>query len=265
MFIYKITVLPINGIYIGLDTNEVYKEKRWKCHCRNAFGKDHNRKKTKIYRAMIEHGLDQCTYEVLETGFNSMAELALAEIKYIQMFDSFRNGLNSTIGGDGLFRWNLTTITPEEEASIRLALGRSFREMNHKKYEGTTPEQRSNMIACAFTPEVNKKRAKTLKKYYNAHPEAIDHKMKKLSEWRENNKEKLLEQCKANGLRGAAKMAKQIIAQLPNGEITTYVSKNEFRRQTGQWAYIVIAKTKEGIVHNGFKAWELQDYDGDIE
>ena len=32
MFIYKITVVPLNQVYIGLDTKPSYKLSRWKTH-----------------------------------------------------------------------------------------------------------------------------------------------------------------------------------------------------------------------------------------
>ena len=36
MYIYKITVVPLNQCYIGFDTKPSYKLNRWKTHCQNS-------------------------------------------------------------------------------------------------------------------------------------------------------------------------------------------------------------------------------------
>ena len=94
MFIYKITVGE--KIYIGFDTNPSYKLSRWKTHCQNA-EKNLN---TKLYNAMILHGIENCKVEIVEDNFKDVVSLALAEIDYIKKYNSFYEGLNSTFGGD---------------------------------------------------------------------------------------------------------------------------------------------------------------------
>ena len=232
MFIYKITVIPLNQVYIGLDTKPVYKQARWKEHCRAAFK---GQKKRKIHNAMREHGIEHCIYEVIDSDFNSIGSLALAEIKYIQQFDSYKNGLNSTPGGDGLGRANLSQLSAEEIQQIRNVLGSSFKEHNRKKWLDTTSEQRKEMVKHAHTPEVNAKRRDTLRKYYDSTPGSKEAKSKGIVEWQQKNQDQLRKNNISNGLKGAAKVSKKLQVELPGGNMLYYPSKSEFQRQTGQW------------------------------
>ena len=253
MFIYKITVIPINQVYVGLDTKPVYKQSRWKEHCRAAFK---GQKKRKIHDAMREYGLEQCLYEVIDSDFDRIGSLALAEISYIKKFDSYKNGLNSTPGGDGLGRADLTQLTSEEIQQIRNTLGGSFKDYNRKKWADTTPEQRREMVRHAHTPEVNARRRQTLKQYYESAPEVKKAKSKSIVDWQKNNQEQLRKNNRINSLKGAAKVSKKLQVECPNGNVLYYPSKSEFQRATGQWAKTIIEKTSQGLSHNGYKAWE---------
>lgn len=253
MFIYKITVIPLNQVYIGLDTEPVYKKARWKDHCREC----KKETKRKLHLAMKVYGINQCNYEVVEDGFTSMGSLALAEIKYIEEYDSYKNGLNSSRGGDGLGHKNWNLLTEEEILTIKTKLGEHFKEYNKKKWNDTTPEQRKNMVKNAFTPEVNKKRAESLKEFYKANPQSIDNKVSKILEWQKNNKELHRAIAKSNGAKGAAKVSKRLEIEKEDGTILFFNSKSEFQRQTGQWAATILKKTKNGEFHNGYKAKEV--------
>ena len=83
MFIYKITVVPIGKVYIGLDTKPEYKKSRWKTHCKESITDP----KGKLHKAIHQYGPDNCVYEVIDTEFHSISQLALAEIKYIRQYD----------------------------------------------------------------------------------------------------------------------------------------------------------------------------------
>ncbi len=253
MFIYKITVLPINKSYIGFDTRPSYKLNRWKTHCKNY--KNYN---TKLYKAMNDYGLENCKIEILEDNFDKIAELALAEIRYIEQLDTFKNGLNSTKGGDGLGSRLLSTMTEDEILQIKQALGFRFSEYNKNvKWANTTAEQRREIIKPAFTPEINARRRETLKKYYEVHPESKEYKLSILKEWRKNNKEYHKKICAKNGLKGAEKVSKKLKIEKEDGTILFFQSKSEFNRQTGEWAKTIIQKTKEGKFHHGYKIIEV--------
>jgi len=253
MYIYKITVIPLDKVYIGLDTHPSYKLKRWREHCRNAL----KQYKTKLYQAMRVHGIENCTLEILADNFSSVTELALSEIRYIELYDSFNNGLNSTRGGDGMGRHLLHQMTPSDILKIKDALGANFSEYNKQiKWANTTADERKVLTQHLHTEEIYLKKSNTLKKFYQANPKEKNKKKIGIVEWQTKNQDLLRANNKKNSLIGAAKVSKKISVETPDGNMLCFPSKSEFQRQTGQWAKTVIDKTKQGLSHNGYKAWE---------
>lgn len=253
MFIYKITVVPINKVYIGLDTKPSYKLARWKTHC----AETQKRCKTKLHKAMKEYGIENCTVEVLEDNFSSIGELALAEILYIKQFNSYKNGLNSTPGGDGLGKQLLCHLTDDELSKIKASLGDSFRNYNKNiKWANTSAADRKELTKHLHTEEIYKKKSVTLKKFYEANPEVAKNKSLGIQKWQQENQLEFRERNKLNSLKGAAKVSKRLLVELPDCSMLYYPSKSEFQRATGQWAKTVLEKTKQGLSHNGYRAWE---------
>jgi len=253
MFIYKITVVPVNKIYIGLDTKPSYKLSRWKHHCIES----KTRCQTDLHKTMNLYGIESCNIEILEDNFESIGKLALAEIEYIKKFDSYKNGLNSTPGGDGLGKHDLCNLSEEEILKIKKSLGDNFKNYNKNiKWANTSEADRKEMTKHLHTEEIYKKKSKTLKNFYIANPDVKKQKGKGIKKWQENNSEKLKEQNRINSAKGAAKVSKKLKVALQSGEVLYYPSKSEFQRQTGQWANTILKKTRQGLFHNGYKAWE---------
>ena len=253
MFIYKITVIPINQIYIGLDTKPSYKLSRWSKHQEEA----NTRCRTKLHTAMNQHGIENCTIEIIEDGFESVGKLALAEIHYIKQYNSYRNGLNSTPGGDGLGKHDLASLTDDEIQQIRTALSESFSEYNKNiKWANTTPADRKELTSHLHNEQVYKKKSDTLKKFYEANPNVKKDKGISIKHWQSENKEQLKETNRINSLKGAAKVSKKIVVEKEDGTVLHFNSKSEFNRGTGEWAETILRKTKEGKFHNGYKGWE---------
>jgi group I intron endonuclease len=101
--IYKITCLITDRPYIGLTTRRI--EKRWKEHL--ASGKrrikaNKNMEKiignSKLYDAMVDHGIDNFTIEIIEEVPND-SDLDDREIFWIKYYDSVNNGYNILTGG----------------------------------------------------------------------------------------------------------------------------------------------------------------------
>lgn len=91
-YIYRIYNDINEKSYIGLTTNTV--ETRWKRHLYNsAFIQYH------LYDAMRLYGVEHFFVETLETVDNDF--LTEREQYWIQYYDSFHNGYNETIGGEG--------------------------------------------------------------------------------------------------------------------------------------------------------------------
>lgn len=231
MFIYKITVIPINQVYIGFDTAPSYKLSRWKDHCKNA--KLH--RKSKLYTAMAKYGIENCSIEIVEDNFKSIVELAVAEIMYIEKYNSYLFGLNSTRGGDGLGRHILHELSNDDILLIKKTLGDRLSEYNKNvKWANTTIESRRELTKHLNTPEIIKKRGTTLKQFYNANPEIKKEKGKVIKQWSANNKEKVKIRNQINGLKGAAKVSKTFTVETEDGNILKFNSKSEFQRITKQ-------------------------------
>lgn len=252
MFIYKITITTIDKCYIGLDTKAEYKESRWKMHCKDMNGTSTR----KIHNAMREAGIENCKYEVLERGFTSLAALAVAEIEYIKQHDSYRNGLNSSPGGDGIGRHNLKSMTDDEIQSIRRSLGEHWTSYNNERWSGMSVSDRKHAVAHLHTLEVQQKKAETLKKFYVQNPNARTEKSKSIKEWQQNNKDLVTKNSRQNGLKGAAKISKAIVLEKEDGSILHFKSRSEMHRETGLWFSTLLEKHKTKAYHNGYRLKE---------
>lgn len=89
-FIYKITNKVNGKVYIGQTRYTI--EFRWRQHLHK---KDH----TYFHNAIRKYGTENFIVEILEEC--NYEDLNSREIYYISKFNSFKNGYNSTIGGDG--------------------------------------------------------------------------------------------------------------------------------------------------------------------
>lgn len=94
--LYKITNIVNGKIYIGKTYIEL--KERWKAHINDALREDRPNK-TKFQNAIRKHGPENFRIEII--GQFEEGELEQKEIEYIQKYDSYKNGYNSTLGGDG--------------------------------------------------------------------------------------------------------------------------------------------------------------------
>lgn len=93
LVVYKICFDDTHKCYVGITNNF---ERRKKKHLQNAEAGI----KTKICKALRKYKNPK--FEILENCL-SIEELYEAENKYIKKFDSFDDGYNSTLGGEGTF------------------------------------------------------------------------------------------------------------------------------------------------------------------
>jgi group I intron endonuclease len=92
--IYKITNKTNDKVYIGCTTMTL--EERYKGHLYRCFNKNYD---CKLYNSMRKHGKENFKIDLLEEcNIESIYEI---EKKYIDQYDSYKNGLNSTLGGEG--------------------------------------------------------------------------------------------------------------------------------------------------------------------
>ena len=92
-YIYQIVNDVNNKVYIGKTEFSI--EKRFKEHCSDAF-RERNEKRP-LYAAMRKYGIEHFHIELIEETDNPEER----EIYWIEEKQSFKNGYNATLGGDG--------------------------------------------------------------------------------------------------------------------------------------------------------------------
>lgn len=95
-YIYLITNDINNKHYVGKTLETV--EKRWKQHISDSkkFSKEHR----PLYLAMQKYGIENFTITTLES-VDDINLLNEKEQYWIEYYQSFKNGYNATLGGDG--------------------------------------------------------------------------------------------------------------------------------------------------------------------
>lgn len=94
-YIYKISNKINNKVYIGKTNRTV--EKRWREH-RRSYNKQRNEKRP-LYNAMRLYGIDNFFIETIEQVDYSVVNER--EQYWINYYNSYNDGYNATIGGDG--------------------------------------------------------------------------------------------------------------------------------------------------------------------
>ena len=123
--IYKITNKENGLIYIGCTINTL--DKRFGEHLSRCLTSTH---KSKLYNSMKKYGQENFIIELIEEcDLNIIYE---TEKKYIEQYDSYNNGLNSTIGGEGCLGY---THSPEKKVKISESL------KNGNSHKGKTYEE----------------------------------------------------------------------------------------------------------------------------
>lgn len=126
--IYKITNIINNQVYIGQSINI---EMRWQQHI---YEGTHQRKNSKLYAAMNKYGIQNFMFEVLEECPLEQSYLDIREQYWIEYYNSYNNGYNMTIGGQGEGSW---TYDPK---IIRLLWD-----------DGCSVAEIKNMLGCCYT------------------------------------------------------------------------------------------------------------------
>jgi len=133
--IYKITNKENGSIYIGCTINSL--EKRFGEHLSRCFTSEY---KSKLYNSMKKYGQENFTIELIEEcDLNIIYE---TEKKYVEQYDSYNNGLNSTIGGEGCLGY---THSPEirQKISENTKNGNSHKGKTYEElYGGKAEEQK---------------------------------------------------------------------------------------------------------------------------
>lgn len=90
---------PSGKSYIGQTSFP--EEKRWKEHCNVAFLKSSPAYNYPLSRAIRKYGPDSFVLKILEDNIEDVETLCEREIYWISYYNTFKEGLNATIGGQG--------------------------------------------------------------------------------------------------------------------------------------------------------------------
>ena len=93
-YIYKITNIINKKMYIG-KTTHINPRRRWSEHQAEAKNSNHNHRA--LYKAINKYGAENFVFEIIEETNNPEER----EMYYIQFYDTFHNGYNETLGGEG--------------------------------------------------------------------------------------------------------------------------------------------------------------------
>jgi group I intron endonuclease len=105
--IYKVTCRITGKVYVG--KTEISTEKRWQQHCTAAFLPSHGDYDFPFHRAIRKYGKENFTIETIDYASTSQ-ELNEKEKYWIKFFNSYNNGYNSSLGGDGHLKYNYDDI-----------------------------------------------------------------------------------------------------------------------------------------------------------
>ena len=109
-FLYIIRNNVNSKVYVGITSRSL--AQRWSGH-----KADSRRCKTKLYNAMTKYGIDQF-YIMPLLEYDTLDALVRAEIEAIAAFNSYKNGYNSSVGGDSNVG---KVISKETRAKMRQA------------------------------------------------------------------------------------------------------------------------------------------------
>lgn len=103
-YIYRIVNDINNKIYVGLATTSI--EERFATHLKDCHKRTHE--KRPLYAAMNKYGIEHFRIELIEEC--DIDFLAEREQYWIEFYDSYHNGYNATLGGDGKPLYNHKAI-----------------------------------------------------------------------------------------------------------------------------------------------------------
>lgn len=160
--IYKIVNQINNKVYIGCTINSL--EKRLSEHLYRCFNTDSN---SKLYNSIRKYGVENFSIELIEEcELNVLYEI---EMKYVEMYDSYENGLNTTKGGEGCLGYRHSNDIRKKISKI-LKNGKSHKNKTYEILYGDNceieKEKRKNSVKQYWeniTEEEKEKRINNLK------------------------------------------------------------------------------------------------------
>lgn len=131
--IYKITNTETNRVYVGCTINSL--KHRFEEHCYRCLKTNIN---TKLCNNIRKYGVEKFTIELIEEC--SLDIIYSREVEIIKEHNSFEEGLNSTIGGEGCLGYK---HSPEIRLKISNAVkdGKSHKDKTYKEIYGERADE----------------------------------------------------------------------------------------------------------------------------
>lgn len=145
MIIYKVTNITNNKAYIGQTIYSI--EKRKAQHIANTKA---GRCNCYFYKALRKYSENNFTWEIVTTC-NTKKELNTLEIYYIEYFDTYNNGYNLTIGGNGNTGLKMSKETKQKMSDA--GKGRTVSSETKQKLSAIRKGKDNPMYGKHHTPE----------------------------------------------------------------------------------------------------------------
>lgn len=173
--IYCYYCIPTGKKYIGQTVHEERRKKQHRHDCKR--GVDN-----KFYRAVRKHGWHQFMYGIIEEY--EVDFLAEKEIYYIHYYDTYNNGYNSTIGGEGV-----GGCSPSEETRKKQSISARNRtdiRYNKKYFTEEEKKEAKRKRDREYQQRIKERRKEYMKEWRTNNQD-------KIKKWNEENKEYLKE------------------------------------------------------------------------
>lgn len=139
--IYKITNTVNNKVYIGVTTRTI--EERFREHK----SRIEERNNLHLYQAMKKYGSQNFNIELIDTA-ETTEEMFNKEKEYIKKYDSYYNGYNLTLGGEGVKKLELD----EQYLAEQYLNGRSSEDLARElNVSGSTIRRRLKSMGIELT------------------------------------------------------------------------------------------------------------------
>lgn len=172
-YIYKITNILNNKVYIGLTT----KQRPTDRFSQHRYLARHPEQESKygtssyLHRAMRQDGIDNFTFEIIEEvpETNNLFEREKYWIAFYHSYirDPLNNGYNLTIGGEGTLGFSRTQSLEERKQKSE-----TLKEYYIKHPEARQKRSEQLKEKCS-SPEYKKMVSERLKQWHKEHPEAM--------------------------------------------------------------------------------------------
>lgn len=173
--IYCYYCIPTGKKYIGQTVHEERRKRQHKCDCKRGVN-------NKFYLAVRKYGWNKFIYGIIDEYETEL--LNEQELFYIHYYDTYNNGYNSTLGGEGMSGYK---ISEETRQKMSIAAKNRVNSPHNKKYFTEEEKREAKRKRDREYQQKIKERRKEYMKEWRANNQD------KIKKWKEENKDYLKE------------------------------------------------------------------------